>query len=123
MKRFARSERRQFARLQFDGSLAVAPIPRSLFNTPLRVVAEDLSEQGVRFVSPEPYPMGARLVVDLDLPDRSEPLYTLGRVVWLVPMPDERAWRVGVGFYSLSMSTRARLHGIVAGGEKRRRAS
>jgi hypothetical protein len=34
-------ERRQFTRLRFQGSLAVAPIPRSLFNTPLRVGVED----------------------------------------------------------------------------------
>ncbi|MEJ2386386.1 MAG: PilZ domain-containing protein [Chromatiaceae bacterium] len=117
------TQKRQFARLRFHGSVTVAPIPRSLFNTPLTVVAEDLSEQGVRFVSPEPFPVGARLVIDLDLPDRGQPLYTLGRVIWVVRMPDGLAWRVGVTFYSLSTGARARLHGIVVGPQTRQRAS
>jgi hypothetical protein len=41
---FAGLERCQFAQLQFDGSVAVALVPRSPFNTPLKVVACSAAE-------------------------------------------------------------------------------
>jgi Tfp pilus assembly protein PilZ len=117
------AERRQGARLRFQGSVAVAPIPRSVFNPPIRVVTKDLSDAGVGFVSPEPFPVGARLVVDLELPGREEPVYTLGHVVWVESVPDGRNWRVGVALSNLSMTARARLQQFVAERSGSRRPS
>jgi hypothetical protein len=67
--------------------------------------------------------VGACLVVDLQLPDPDEPLYTLGRVVWVARMPDGDTWRVAVAFSSLSMGARERLHRVVAAWPTTPRAS
>lgn len=53
-----------------------------------KTVTFDLSENGVRIVVPEPLPVGATLIFNLDLDDaRIEPMKLQGEILWCAPRP------------------------------------
>jgi hypothetical protein len=109
-----KTDRRRFPRVRVGGSVAVSPIPRSLFTAMHQSSIEDLSERGVRLLSPELFPADSRLLLDLEPPDTREALCTIGRVVWAEPSSDSGRWQIGVALSSLSANARWRLHRLVA---------
>jgi c-di-GMP-binding flagellar brake protein YcgR len=108
-----RPERRQFARVRFDGSIGVEQIPQSLRSRRWHLMSEDLSEGGLRLSSPEFLPVEQRVLLDLDPPVMDAPVRVVGTVVWVEQVAYAAQWRVGVAFDELSKSTRTQVHRIV----------
>lgn len=56
----------------------------------------DFSANGVGFVTGESLPAKTPLEMWLNIPDKHDPLYTRGEVVWSEPLADANQYRVGV---------------------------
>jgi hypothetical protein len=67
-----------------------------------RLLAANVSERGMLFVSPEPYPVGSLLRVTFSLPSTDLELTVKAEVLhvtWVVdPADDAGCFRVGLGF-------------------------
>ena len=112
-------DRRASVRVWFDDSALAEPVPQTPPPHVWRVLGEDLSETGIRLLSPKLFPVGSRLRLDLDIGTLADRLPALGRVVWVEQFPEIDRWQVGVEFSELSDSVRSRLREIVA--QQRRR--
>ena len=106
-------ERRQFVRAPFGGAVQAEPIPQPSPNRLWRLLAEDLSEGGIRLSSPELFPVESRVLLDLDTPSLDDPIRVLGKVVWVEQVPYADQWRVGVEFSDVPKDMRSRLRRIV----------
>ncbi len=106
------SERRKFPRL--NAPLFFRPRGLSLFQErPPR----DVDLGGARIYSDDPVKIGARLEVELFLPD--EPTVTAGvEVVWVDELPADAPARydVGLKFLELKLEDRARLSAVLENG-------
>ena len=58
--------------------------------------AVDISANGVGFITPKKLSDMTPLEMWLHIPDKHEPFYTRGQVVWSKAMPDEERQRIGV---------------------------
>lgn len=73
----------------------------------------DLSEGGVRLLSPEPFAVNARLLCELEGDSASEPIRVVGRVTRVEEVAYQERYDVGVEFIEMSDSTRERLRVLV----------
>lgn len=103
-------ERRQSARVPFDGPARAEQIPQSFLNRVFDLLSVDLSEGGAQFSSPEFFRLESLVVLDFDTPP---PLRATGRIAWSEQVPHENRWRIGVEFAELSDGARSRLRKIV----------
>lgn len=68
----------------------------------------DVSAKGVGFLLNEELKPAASLEIWLDLPDKGEPLYTRGRVVWTTQI-EPQLWRTGVNLERAELMGLARI--------------
>jgi len=108
------SERRGNVRVWFDDPASAEPVPQPPPPQVWRVLGEDLSETGIRLLSPKLFPVGSRLRLDLELGSPTLVLPAIGRVVWVEQPPGIDRWQIGVEFSGLSDGVRKRLRQIIA---------
>lgn len=102
-------ESRQFVRVPFAAPVQAEQIPQPSPNRIWHLLPEDLSESGLRLLSPELFPVKSRLLLDLDSENPGSSIRAVGRVVWASQLPDQDEWHIGIEFSELSDSCRARV--------------
>ena len=107
-------DRRASVRVWFDDPALAEPVPQQPPPHVWHVLGEDLSETGIRLLSPKLFPVGSRLRIALDPGTLADRLAALGRVVWVEQFPELDRWQVGVEFSELSDNVRSRLREIIA---------
>ena len=100
-----RQERRRSPRLH-------AYLPVKISKSGTRVVetlTKDVSESGVRFLTPEPPAVGTRVKIELTLPSPHQVVTVQGRAAWFRVLPDSDQFDIGVQFEDLTQETRILL--------------
>jgi Tfp pilus assembly protein PilZ len=93
------------------------PVQVSLIGHPEQVrylLAEDLSVSGLMLFSAEPYPLHARLLMDIEPAAESEPIRLIGQVVWYARVDRQERYRMGVQLIEVDDVTKERLRELVA---------
>jgi hypothetical protein len=108
-------ERRRAPRVPWDAPLLVEELPPPVASRPRPLLAEDVSECGVRASSPEFVPLGARLLIAFDDESTVEPLRTVGAVVWVKKVPYQERWTLGIAFVDMPEEALRRLRRVVSG--------
>jgi c-di-GMP-binding flagellar brake protein YcgR len=105
--------RRLYIRVQYQDPILVQPIGGRSANRVFYMLAEDLSEGGVKLLSPELMAVDTRLLLDIS---NSNPpaIHIVGRVVWVRQHGADEHWDLGVTFVELDHGSRARLKTLVA---------
>jgi len=103
------AEKRQSTRTPCDTTVAAEAIPQWSPSSPWRLLAEDVSEGGMRLSTVDIVPVGSRLLMALDAEDAPAPIRAVGTVVWVAQAPYQERWSVGVRFSELAESDRMRL--------------
>ena len=105
-------ERRQHPRVPYYQSVYARSIQPPAFSRYL--LAEDLSEGGMRLLSQEMCAIGLRLVLDIESEKVAEPIRVVGRVVWVERAAYQAYDRLGVELLELCEPQRLRLRALVA---------
>jgi len=71
--------------------------------------AVDFSRGGLGFISEHRIPVNKKIPIELDLSDEGEPVFVIGRVKWVHPIPDSSHFRVGVTFTDVLRGSKSRL--------------
>jgi len=108
-------ERRRAPRVPWDAPLLVEELPPPVASRPRPLLAEDVSECGVRASSPEFLPLGARLLISLDDESPAESIRAVGAVVWITKVPHQERWILGIAFADMPEEALRRLRRIVSG--------
>jgi hypothetical protein len=105
-------ERRQHPRVPYYESVYARSIQPPAFSRYL--LAEDLSEGGMRLLSPDMCALGVRLVLDIEPDQVAEPIRVVGRVVWVERAAYQAYDRLGVELVDVCELQRLRLRALVA---------
>jgi hypothetical protein len=108
-------ERRMRVRVWVDATASVTPVPNPPPHRVWNLVGEDISEAGIRLLSPESFPVKSRLRLEVYPEDQGLPVLTIGEVVWIEQFPEASRWRLGVKFSELSEEARAGVRELVRG--------
>ena len=71
--------------------------------------AIDFSKGGLGFVSQHRIPVNKKIPIEIDLSDEGESVFVIGRVKWVVHLPESRNYRVGVTFTDVLKGSKSRL--------------
>jgi len=107
-------EKRHGARVRFDAPASVEPVPVPTPEHMWRLLAENISEDGMRLSSPNLFPVKSRLRLNIDIGRPAAPIRAIGRVVWAEQHANADRWEIGVEFSELSDNARYRLREIIA---------
>lgn len=77
------------------------------------LLAEDLSLGGLRLLSPEPFAVGARLLLCLEPDEVAEPIRAVALVRWVSRVEYQECYRHGVELIELGQCDRRRLQALV----------
>lgn len=105
--------RRFYIRVQHQDPILVQPIGGASANRFFYMLAEDLSEGGVKLLSPELMAVDTRLLLDISMPSPPA-IHIVGRVAWVRQDGANAHWDLGVSFVELNHESRARLKTLVA---------
>jgi len=108
-------ERRRAPRVPWDAPLLVEELPPPVASRPRPLLAEDVSECGVRASSPEFLPLGARLLISLDDESPAESIRAVEAVVWITKVPHQERWNLGIAFMDMPEEALRRLRRVVSG--------
>ena len=75
----------------------------------LETLTKDLSDEGVRCLSPVSFPVATELSVELGLTRGSEPVTIKGRLAWFRSLPYSEQFDLGIVFTEVSPQTKRRL--------------
>jgi len=75
----------------------------------LETLTKDLSDEGVRCLSPIAFPVATDLNVELGLALGSEPVTVRGRLAWFRSLPYSEQFDLGIVFTEMSPQTKRRL--------------
>ena len=79
------------------------------------MLAEDLSEGGLRASATDFVPMGSRLLVTLDREEPKQAIRAVGTVVWVRQLGTLERWSLGLSFDDLSPATQAQVRELLQG--------
>ena len=102
-------ERRGARRIACNAPTTAEPITATGLGPISHMLAQDLSETGLRTSSPDFVPVGTRLLISLQCLEDAEPLRTVGVVVWIEELAHQERWHLGIIFSDLSEEARERL--------------
>jgi hypothetical protein len=104
--------RRLYIRVQYQDPILVQPIGGSAMHRVFYTLAEDLSEGGVRLLSPELIAIDTPLLLDIQI-EGAPAIHLVGRVTWARQNGVDEHWALGVAFTELDHGNRARLKALV----------
>jgi len=105
--------RRLNVRVEYRDPVLVHPISAPYSNRVFYMLAEDLSEGGLRLLSSEFIAIGTRLVLDIEVPN-SPSIHIVGEVSWMRQRGTADQWYLGLAYTELRDEARARLRALVA---------
>ncbi len=81
---------------------------------PRDTITKDLSQGGVRFSADKFLPVGNRLVVNIILESRSEPLRSVVKIMWSKKQHFSDSYELGCQFVNLEEEARTRIGRFIA---------
>lgn len=78
------------------------------------LLAQDLSEGGLMLLSPQLFAVGARLLLEIEPEQVSEPIRCVGEVAWVARAGRQEGYRLGIQLVEISDVARERLRALVA---------
>jgi len=106
-------ERRTFVRVNSEFPVQLRPMHH---DNPIQIhnsMSQDLSEGGMQISSFYFYPVHAKLMLELYLAIDSEPIITVGKVVWVEQVPYQDRYRVGIEFSGIEDENKTSLRHII----------
>ena len=97
-------ERRKFPRVPTSASLHYSQASQPEWSSMEQQIAQtkNLSPMGLCFTAANPVSPGTILRLSLDLPEFSDELSGLGRVIWCHPESDSPGYQIGLEFIAVS---------------------
>jgi Tfp pilus assembly protein PilZ len=74
-----------------------------------RTHAVDFSRGGLGFVSGHRIPVNKKIPIEINLSDEGVPVFVIGRVKWVQPIPESKSFRIGVTFTDVLPGSKSRL--------------
>jgi len=81
---------------------------------PRDTITKDLSRGGVRFSADKFVPVGSRLVVNIALESRSEPLRSTVKIVWAKRQQYSDSYELGCQFVNIDDEAKSRINRFIA---------
>jgi c-di-GMP-binding flagellar brake protein YcgR len=114
-KRTIGAERREHRRVPYETRVSAEPVPQGLMSRHCPLLAEDLSEGGLRASATDFVPIGSRLLVTLDREEPKQAIRAVGTVVWVRQLGTLERWSLGLSFDDLSPATQAQVRELLQG--------
>ena len=70
----------------------------------------DISKQGIGFISQNKIPLNKKITIELDLHEEDAPVFVTGKVKWVHPIENEKAYRIGLSFVDVKHGSKSRLN-------------
>ena len=70
----------------------------------------DISKGGIGFVSQKDIPLNEKIAIELDIEKDQNPIFAVGKVQWVVRMPDSESFRIGMTFDDVFQGSKTRLN-------------
>lgn len=109
------AERREYRRVPYETRLSAEPVPQGLMSRHYPLLAEDLSEGGLRASATDFVPLGSQLLMTLDREEPKEAIRAVGTVVWVRQVGTQERWSLGLSFDDLSPATRTQVRELLQG--------
>ena len=107
MKRIQGKDRRKFLRLKVYHLVKYKVIFKDQPSRPFLLAAiKDIGAGGICLKTEEALPKSAILELQINFPNLSQPIYTLGRVVWIKQRSKLNRYEIGVEFTQIEESLR-----------------
>jgi len=113
-KRALGEERRKHRRAPYDAAVSAEPIP-PLGLSRFPMLAEDISEGGLRVCCTDFVPRQSRMLVTLYRSEPKEVIRVAGTVVRVQRVDRQGRWTLGLAFDELSAGARAQVRELVTG--------
>lgn len=107
-------ERRRFVRVSADLPVKLKQIPQ---NNPVQIqnaISCDISEGGVQVWSFYFYPVQSRQMLEILLSPDTEPVRSVGTVVWIRQLPYQDRYKLGIEFSEMNEDGRLNLRELIA---------
>ncbi|HLF19034.1 MAG TPA: PilZ domain-containing protein [Candidatus Omnitrophota bacterium] len=69
----------------------------------------DISKSGIGFVSDKKIPLNKEITIELDLDQKQEPVFVVGKVQWVHPIAQSQRYRIGLSFFDILHGAKSRL--------------
>ena len=69
----------------------------------------DFSKGGIGFISQNEVPIDKEIAIELDLDEKEEPVFVIGKVKWVHPVLNSHMFRIGVYFENILKGSRTHL--------------
>jgi hypothetical protein len=119
MRTVPHAESRICVRVHYCDPVTAQPLGGPTGQHGLSLLAEDLSESGVRLSSPQLLAVDTPLLLAFEPTSWQAPIRAVGRVVWVAQPGASDQWDIGVAFTELSDGERERLRALVASRQDR----
>jgi c-di-GMP-binding flagellar brake protein YcgR len=81
---------------------------------PRDTISRDLSEGGVRFSAEKFIPTGTRLVVNIALEPRSEPVRSVVKIMWAKKQQFSDSYELGCQFMNMEETSKSRINRFIS---------
>lgn len=76
-------------------------------------MTHDCSESGIQLSSFYFYPVNSKMILEIFPSNDTEPIITLGRVVWVEQVPCQEKYKIGIEFSEMNIESRVHLKEII----------
>jgi len=108
------SNRRRFTRIGSDCQVQLKQLPKNFPGQIHNTLSKDISEGGLQLSSFYFYPVNSRILMEVYLSGDSEPVKTVGKVVWVEQLPYQDRYKVGIEFSDLDEEGRGHLRQVIS---------
>jgi len=108
----ANDEKRRFQRIAIHFPLKYKDLKGASIES-RGTVSKNISEGGIRFRSDRFISLACRLVVELNLPDISEPIKVVSKIAWIKKLPVGDDYEVGNQFLEMRRKDRDSIRDFV----------
>jgi len=106
-------ERRMRVRVWVDATANAIPVPNPAPPRVWNLLGEDISEVGIRLLSPEAFSVKSRLRLEIYSQGHASAILAIGEVVWEEQLPETNRWQLGLKFLELTDEARSRVRQLI----------
>lgn len=75
-----------------------------------QVITTDISKTGMGFISQNEIPVNKEIPIEIDFEETGEPVFVIGKVKWVKPLPNSDKFRLGLNFDTVLIGSKTRLN-------------
>ncbi len=106
-------ERRKFVRINSDLPVELKELPAYHPINLRNLMSLDISEGGLKLSAFYFYPVNSRLIIQVFLSPKMEPVKAVGKVSWVEQVPYQDRYKIGVEFSDITEEGRYNLRNII----------